>query len=58
MGEPEFAADSDLIGAGGKVVLRFEAKAAGRTELRLVYHRPWEEDVEPLKSFSVTVSVE
>ncbi len=56
-GEVEFNPESDLIGAPGVQTLRFEAVAAGQTDLKLVYHRPWEEGVEPLKTFSVQVVV-
>jgi inhibitor of cysteine peptidase len=57
VGEPEFNADSELLGAPGTLTLRFEAVEAGQTELRLVYHRPWETGVEPLETFTVQVTV-
>ena len=56
-GEVEFNPESDLVGAPGVQTLRFEAVAAGQTDLKLVYHRPWEEGVEPLATFSVRVVV-
>ena len=56
-GEPEFKAESDALGAGGVQVLRFEAVNAGKTTLKLVYHRPWEEGVEPLETYSIEVVV-
>lgn len=56
-GEPEFKAESDLVGAGGVQILRFEAVNAGQTTLKLVYHRPWEKDVEPLETYSLQVVV-
>ena len=58
VGEPEFKADSDLLGAPGTLTLRFEAVQAGQMELRLVYHRPWETGVEPLETFTVQVTVQ
>jgi inhibitor of cysteine peptidase len=58
VGEPEFEADSDLLGAPGTQTLRFEAVEAGQTELRLVYRRPWETDVEPVETFTVQVTVQ
>ncbi len=59
VGEPEFKSDSpDLIGAGGTLTLTFKALKAGTATLNLVYHRPWETDVEPLDTFSITVTVE
>ena len=56
-GDPEFKPESDLVGAGGVQTFRFEAVGAGQTDLKLVYHRPWEEGVEPLETFSVQVTV-
>ena len=56
-GELEFRPDSDAIGSGGKVIMRFTTLSVGQTTLRLVYHRPWEEDVPSLKTFEVFVIV-
>ena len=56
VGEPSFTPASDRLGASGTQVLRFEAVGEGRTTLRLVYHRPWE-DAEPEQTFSVEVVV-
>lgn len=56
-GEPAFTPESDKVGAGGVQVFRFHAATTGRTTLRMVYHRPWEEEVEPLETWSVEVVV-
>ncbi len=53
----EFQADSKAIGAPGKLTLRFEAKHAGETSLKLIYHRPWEKDTKPIDTFKVTVVI-
>jgi inhibitor of cysteine peptidase len=58
VGEAEFKTESDLVGAGGVQILRFEAVNAGQTTLKLVYHRPWEKDVEPLETYSIQVVVQ
>jgi inhibitor of cysteine peptidase len=58
VGEAEFKAESDLVGAGGEQILRFEAVNTGRMTLKLVYHRPWEKDVEPLETYSIQVVVQ
>jgi inhibitor of cysteine peptidase len=58
VGEAEFKAESDRVGAGGVQILRFEAVNAGKTTLELVYHRPWEKDVEPLETYSIQVVVQ
>ena len=57
VGEPEFKAESDLVGAGGVQILRFEAVNAGKFTLKLVYRRSWEKDVEPLETYSIQVVV-
>jgi inhibitor of cysteine peptidase len=57
VGEPEFKSESDALGAGGVQILRFEAVNAGRTTLKLAYRRPWEEDVEPLETYSIQIVV-
>jgi len=57
VGEVEFKPESDAIGAGGVQTLRFETVSSGQTTLKLVYRRPWEEDVEPSETFSVQVIV-
>lgn len=54
--EPVYVSDSELIGAGGMYTFTFTAAAAGETELRLVYLRPWEQ-AEPLDTFTLTVTV-
>jgi inhibitor of cysteine peptidase len=57
VGEVVFEAESDLVGAGGVQTLRFEAVGVGQASLDLVYHRPWEEGVAPLETFSVQIEV-
>jgi len=57
LGASTYKADSDLMGAGGQVTLRFKAVAAGQTTLQLVYHRPWETDEPPAQTFEVSVIV-
>jgi inhibitor of cysteine peptidase len=56
VGEIEFEPESDLIGAGGTQIIRFEAVSVGQTTLKLVYHRPWE-SVEPRETFTLSVTV-
>jgi len=57
VGEPEFKADSTLIGAGGKITLTFQAVAAGHVTLKLEYRQPWETPAQPEKTFEVSVDV-
>lgn len=56
IGEPEFSAESDLVGAGGTMTLHFEGTAVGQDSLQLDYLRPWE-DAQPIDTFLVTVDV-
>lgn len=67
VGESEFRPQSDalgtasnqraprLLGAPGTQILRFRAVEAGQTPLRLIYHRPWEQDVSPAGTYSLQV---
>ena len=61
IGEAEFkppeTGEPPLLGAGGWEILRFRAARAGQMFLKLVYRRPWEEGVDPIKTFSVQVVV-
>ena len=54
-GEPQFQADSSALGSGGKVVFRFDTVNPGKTPLKLIYHRPFEKDTAPLRTYEVTV---
>jgi len=57
IGEAEFKPDSTALGAGGKVVLHFEALAPGTTILQLIYHRSFEPAVPSLRTFEVKIEV-
>jgi len=57
VGEPEFEIDSNLVGAGGVQIMRFKAVEAGESVLSLIYHRPWEKEVEPIETFSIQIIV-
>lgn len=60
VGEPQYAPDRTnphLMGGGGAATFHFQAVQPGTAELRLAYHRKWEKDVPPLKSFHLTINV-
>ncbi len=61
LGQAEFrpseTGEPPMVGAGGWEIFRFKAVSAGQMTLELVYHRSWEEGVEPLKTFSIQVVV-
>jgi len=44
-------------GKGGTETFRFDAQSTGKGTLKLVYHRSWEKEVEPLKTFTLQVKV-
>jgi len=52
----QFEPDSELLGAPGTQILRFEGKRDGQTTLRLQYRRPWEMEVEPRRTFQLQVT--
>jgi len=57
-GEPKYTAPrTPPIGSGGQESWRFRAMAKGKTELRLVYRRSWEDKSEPGRTFAATVVV-
>ncbi len=51
----QFEPHSELLGAPGTQVLRFEGQREGHTTLRLEYCRPWETAVEPVRTFNLQV---
>ncbi len=55
IGEPEFKTDLKLMGAPARELIRFKVIATGECKLELIYHRPWEKDTPPARSFSVDV---
>lgn len=60
-GDPVYQPDShdkNVVGSGGKETLRFTAVGPGQVTLNLAYQRPWEKDVEPAQTFSVTVNIQ
>ena len=57
MGEPKFEPSNNAVGSGGKVTLGFAALAIGQTELKLIYHRPFEKNVAPAQTFEVNVTI-
>ncbi len=58
-GEPEYKeSQPGRMGGGGLLVFTFKMVGAGRTDLKMVYHQPWDRDTPPAKTFEVTVIVE
>jgi inhibitor of cysteine peptidase len=57
-GDPLYKSDREVPGSPGKFTFRFEAVGVGQTTLRLIYHRPFEEDTPPVDTFELTVIVQ
>jgi predicted secreted protein len=59
-GEPVYVQGGaeGMVGAGGVETYRFMASGSGKATLTLIYHRAWEEGVEPLETFSVDIVVD
>ncbi len=57
IGEPRYTSDSQLIGAGGVYQFVFKAESVGSGMLKLIYHRSWETNVPPEKTFCLLVNV-
>jgi inhibitor of cysteine peptidase len=58
LGESTFRPSSGEVGAGGTETFRFEAVGEGTSVLGMIYHRSFEEDEEPLDTFTLRVFVE
>ena len=57
VGETEFEPARKARGSDGKIMMRFEAAEAGKTSLKVIYHRPFEKNKPPIKTFEVRVTV-
>jgi predicted secreted protein len=56
-GEPVFKAASDKLGAPGKTTFTLNAVTSGSQTLTLLYQRSFEKDAQPLKIFTINVTV-
>ncbi|PKN70734.1 MAG: hypothetical protein CVU52_08855 [Deltaproteobacteria bacterium HGW-Deltaproteobacteria-10] len=46
-----------LLGSGGKFTFTFLGAAGGKTRLRIIYHRTFEKNIDPVKIFEVLVII-
>ena len=58
VGEAAFKPDTMARGSGGMVMMRFKAVGRGKTSLKLIYHRPFEKNKPPVKTFELTIEVQ
>jgi len=56
-GEPVFKTDSKQMGAPGNTTFTFKTMSSGFQVLTLLYQRPFEKDAQPLKTFTINVTV-
>lgn len=56
-GKEVVAASANNIGSGGLEIKKFEAVAPGTSHLSLIYHRPFEPNKLPLRSFTITLVI-
>jgi inhibitor of cysteine peptidase len=56
-GKADFIANDKALGSGGMEIIKFHAIAAGTSVVRLIFHRPFEQNMPPLKTFEVTVII-
>jgi inhibitor of cysteine peptidase len=58
IGDPVFkSSNPELVGSGGTITLTFKVLKTGTGTLNLVYHRPWETGVEPINTYTTTITV-
>ena len=57
LGKADFLASDKAIGSGGMEIIMLHAIAAGESEVKLIFHRPFEHNMAPLKTFEVTVII-
>ena len=50
--------DEGLVGVGGYETFTLKATSKGKTDLILDYKRPWEEGIDPVETFKISISVE
>ena len=48
-------AEPGFVGVPGKQIATFEVVGAGNATINMVYHRPWETNVEPVDTFTLNV---
>ena len=52
-----FLASDNALGSGGMEIIKLHAIAAGKSLVSLIFHRPFEQNMPPLKTFEVTVII-
>lgn len=45
------------LGSPGIMTMKFSAVSPGKASLKLIYHRPWEKNIPPVRSFQINILV-
>jgi predicted secreted protein len=53
----EFVANDNAIGSGGVDLIKFHAVGKGTSAVRMIFHRPFEVNKPPIKTFLMTVII-
>ena len=48
--------DAGVVGSAGESTWRFRVAGSGEDHLQLIYHRPWEPEVAPERTFDCAIS--
>ncbi len=57
VGEGDYSASSDLVGAGGTTLYRFTGDEKGQAIVVFKYLRTWEKGIAPVKTYNLTITV-
>jgi len=57
LSETRFIASDKAIGAGGIEIIKLHPIATGKSKVKLIFHKPFEKNELPLKTFEVTVII-
>jgi inhibitor of cysteine peptidase len=57
LGQAEFFANDKVPGSVGMEIIKLHALAAGTSIVKLIFHRPFEQNIPPLKTFEVTLVI-
>lgn len=57
IGDAKVEQINNVVGSTEITTFKFETINKGNTTLNLIYHRPWEKDIMPLKNYSISLVV-
>jgi inhibitor of cysteine peptidase len=57
-GEAEYQSEKNIPGSGGVFTFTFLAQASGGVELKLIYHRTFEEGIAPEREYTLILDIQ